>query len=83
MARKRRGRGAERPRASVAPAGLSGGSYRPLGEADLTRIVEAAMEVLERTGGIVKGPRGAAAVLGIPGSTLRYRMKKLGIRGPA
>lgn len=50
MAGNRRGRGAARPKISVAPAGLSGGSYRPLKDADLLRIVEAAMEVLERTG---------------------------------
>lgn len=50
MARNRRGRGAERPRASVAPPGLPGGSYRPLREGDVQRIVEAAREVLERTG---------------------------------
>jgi transcriptional regulator with GAF, ATPase, and Fis domain len=36
-------------------------------------------QVLERTGGVVKGPGGAAAVLGLPESTLRSRMKKLGI----
>ena len=50
MARNRRGRGAERSRTSVAPGGLSGGSYQPLKAGDLPRIVEAAMEVLERTG---------------------------------
>jgi transcriptional regulator with GAF, ATPase, and Fis domain len=35
--------------------------------------------VLARTGGVIKGPRGAATLLGVPASTLRYRMKKLGI----
>ena len=50
MARNRRGRGAVRPKTSVAPSGLSGGSYRPLKDADVERIVGAAMEVLERTG---------------------------------
>ena len=39
-------------------------------------------EVLEQTGGVVKGPRGAAALLGLKESTLRFRMKKLGIRRP-
>jgi len=34
---------------------------------------------LTATGGIVHGPRGAAALLGINPSTLRSRMKKLGI----
>ncbi|MBI2504872.1 MAG: sigma 54-interacting transcriptional regulator [Candidatus Latescibacteria bacterium] len=37
-------------------------------------------EVLERTGWVLRGPRGAAALLGVPESTLRSRMKKLGIR---
>lgn len=53
MTRIRRGRdqrAATRPTAAVAPGGLPGGSYRPLREADLVRIVEAAKEVLERTG---------------------------------
>ena len=35
--------------------------------------------VLEQTGWVIKGPDGAAAVLGLPASTLRSRMKKLGI----
>ena len=36
--------------------------------------------VLEQTGWVIKGPRGAATLLGMPASTLRDRMKKLGIR---
>jgi trimethylamine--corrinoid protein Co-methyltransferase len=35
---------------NVAPGGLAGGFYRPLGERDLARIVEAATVALERTG---------------------------------
>ena len=35
--------------------------------------------VLERTGWVIGGARGAAALLGLPASTLRDRMKKLGI----
>src|SRR3546814_2930371 len=53
MTRIRRGRdqrAAQQPSAPVAPAGLPGGSYRPLKDADLLRIVDAAKEVLERTG---------------------------------
>ena len=53
MSRIRRGRdqrAAARPTAPVAPAGLPGGSYRPLKDADLVRIVDAAKSVLERTG---------------------------------
>ena len=35
--------------------------------------------VLQRTGGTIHGPRGAAQLLGIPPSTLYDRMKKLGV----
>jgi PAS domain S-box-containing protein len=35
--------------------------------------------VLQQTGGVVEGPRGAARVLGLHPNTLRNRMKKLGI----
>ena len=36
-------------------------------------------EVVEMTNGLIAGKSGAAEVLGMPPSTLRYRMKKLGI----
>ena len=36
-------------------------------------------ETLERTGWVIKGPHGAAALLNLPASTLYSRMKKLGI----
>ena len=36
--------------------------------------------VLERTGGVVEGPRGAAGILNLHPNTLRSRMKKLGIK---
>ncbi|MDR2724551.1 MAG: sigma-54 dependent transcriptional regulator [Candidatus Adiutrix sp.] len=39
------------------------------------------LKVLERTGGVVAGPRGAARLLGLPRSTLLNRMKKLGLPG--
>ena len=39
-------------------------------------------EVLESTGWVIKGPHGAAIILGLPVSTLRSRMKKLGIVRP-
>ncbi|OGL62286.1 MAG: hypothetical protein A3J27_10660 [Candidatus Tectomicrobia bacterium RIFCSPLOWO2_12_FULL_69_37] len=38
------------------------------------------LRVLERTGGVVSGERGAARVLGMKPTTLQSRMKKLGIR---
>jgi DNA-binding NtrC family response regulator len=41
------------------------------------------IEVLGQTNWVVTGPRGAAQILGINSSTLRSRMKKLGIARPA
>src|SRR5215472_11978134 len=37
------------------------------------------LAMLRQTGGLVSGPKGAAARLGIKRSTLHFRMKKLGI----
>ena len=37
---------------------------------------------LEKTGGVIEGERGAAQLLGLKPSTLRFRMKRLGIRRP-
>ncbi len=37
------------------------------------------VKILEQTNGRVRGPKGAAKILGMHPSTLRYRMKKLGI----
>jgi len=36
--------------------------------------------VLRHTGGRISGPRGAATILGVPPSTLRSRIKKLGLK---
>ena len=47
-----------------------------LGEAERRHIVAA----LERTGGVIHGPRGAARILGLHPNTLRSRMERLGIR---
>lgn len=38
------------------------------------------LEALERCGGKVAGPGGAAVLLGMPRSTLQYRLRKLGIK---
>jgi transcriptional regulator with GAF, ATPase, and Fis domain len=43
---------------------------------------ELILRALERTAWRVKGPKGAAAALGLNPSTLYSRMKKLGIRPP-
>jgi DNA-binding NtrC family response regulator len=54
-------------------AGLTGG--QTLAEADRTHI----LRTLEKTNWHIKGPRGAAALLGMNAGTLYGRMKKLGI----
>jgi len=40
------------------------------------------LHVLENTNWVIEGKRGAASILGLTPSTLRYRMKKLGIKKP-
>jgi formate hydrogenlyase transcriptional activator len=37
-------------------------------------------EVLHHTRGLIAGKGGAAEILGLPASTLRSRMKKLGVK---
>ena len=58
-----------------AAARVSGGT---LADAERRQILAA----LEETRGVIEGSRGAAKALGIQASTLRSRMKKLGIRRP-
>jgi len=38
------------------------------------------LRILEKTGGKIRGKNGAAEMLGVPYSTLYYRMKKFGIK---
>ncbi|MGA9534934.1 MAG: helix-turn-helix domain-containing protein, partial [Desulfobacterales bacterium] len=40
------------------------------------------LRVLRKTGWKIEGPSGAAAILKLHPSTLRFRIKKLGIRRP-
>lgn len=47
--------------------------------ADMER--EHILNVLQHTKGTLSGPEGAAALLGLPRTTLQHRMRKLGIRG--
>jgi formate hydrogenlyase transcriptional activator len=63
--------------APIAPVVLAAGGER-LRDVDRSHIVA----VLERTQWVIEGPQGAARVLDMHPSTLRYRMKKLGIRAP-
>ena len=60
------------------PSGESAEEILPLEEVERQYI----RRVLEQTGWVIKGPRGAAARLGLKESTLRFRMKKLGIARP-
>lgn len=59
------------------------GTFMPMEERENLTLAEAERrhieKILARTGGMVGGSRGAAALLGIPRSTLQYRMKKHGI----
>jgi formate hydrogenlyase transcriptional activator len=55
---------------------VAGFALRTLAEAERKHI----SEVVEMTNGLIAGKGGAAEVLGVPPSTLRNRMKKLGIQ---
>ena len=61
------------------PAAPSAGAERLTPEEYERRYL---LEVLEESDWVIKGPRGAAARLGWHEATVRYRMKKLGIRRP-
>jgi formate hydrogenlyase transcriptional activator len=50
-------------------------SFMTIGEMERSHILAA----LERSGGVVDGPKGAAKILDIHPNTLRHRMEKLGI----
>jgi formate hydrogenlyase transcriptional activator len=41
------------------------------------------LAILNQTGGVVEGPRGAAKILGMHPNTLRHRMQKLGLKRSA
>jgi len=58
-----------------------GASTNPANGFDSLEIVEKQhiLKVLETTGWRISGPKGAATILAINPSTLRFRMKKLGI----
>jgi formate hydrogenlyase transcriptional activator len=62
------------PVSPPAPAGV------PLVSLD-ERVRQYIQEVLRHTGGQIGGKGGAAEILGLPSSTLRSRMTKLGLRG--
>jgi formate hydrogenlyase transcriptional activator len=68
------------PRAEAAPA-----APEPRAPGQTLEEIERrhVRDTLERTGWVIEGERGAAASLGLSASTLRSRMKKLGVRRPA
>lgn len=56
-------------------------NFRQLRLASLSENEQAHIrQVLNHTKGRISGPRGAAAILGVPPSTLRSRIKKLGLK---
>ena len=59
-------------------------AFKPKGRAKTSSAIAAQYirEVLGRTQWRIAGPRGAAAILGLNPSTLRSRIKKLGIARP-
>jgi formate hydrogenlyase transcriptional activator len=63
---------------SLAQAGPATEPFPTLDQAERRHILEA----LERTGGVLAGPQGAAQLLGINRSTLWSRMRKLGVQPP-
>jgi formate hydrogenlyase transcriptional activator len=65
-------------RAPAAPTGSEPSELPTLEEAERRHIVAA----LERTGGVIHGPRGAARILDLHPNTLRSRMERLGIKVP-
>ncbi len=71
----------EGPAATVTPPAahsVETAEIATLREAEARHIRRA----LEHTGGVVEGPKGAAALLDLNPSTLRFRIKRLGIRRP-
>ena len=75
--------------APVDPTGISQKSAEKLQDENLDQATPATLEELERThivavlnqtGGVVEGPRGAAKILGLHPNTLRHRIQKLGLK---
>ncbi len=67
--------------AVAAPPAVTGSEDRS--DASLEEVLRRHMlSVLDQTGWVIEGPRGAARVLGLPPSTLHSRLKKLGIKRP-
>jgi transcriptional regulator with GAF, ATPase, and Fis domain len=61
----------------TAPSGTRGHSDEMTTLADVQR--QHIVQALIKSGGVIGGARGAARLLGLPRSTLQYRMKTLGL----
>ena len=73
------------PLSGISPEPASSGDFGPHSHVGRVRTLAEAekehiSEVVQMTKGLVAGKGGAAEVLGVPQSTLRNRMKKLGIK---
>ncbi len=69
------------PSISPAPAAddaLAPGAPGPISLAEIGK--QHILSILERCGGVIEGPRGAARLLGLQPSTLRSPLKKLGLQ---
>ena len=75
-------------RQAIQPKDIALESGRPDGESSEEILTLKELEkqhirkVVEQAGWVIKGPHGAAALLGMHPSTLSHRMKKLGIQRP-
>ena len=71
---------------SLFPGALSGGATSSPSSGPLRTLEEVEREhiqrVLEHTGGVIEGKRGAAPILGLHPNTLRSRIQKLGVERP-
>ena len=68
------------PRATHAPAKSTPSEHKNLQDVLNNTQQNEILRALEASNGIIAGPRGAAARLGVKRSTLQLRMQKLGIR---
>ena len=68
-------KGIDKKRPSTGSPGVEKFAGGTLADAERRHIVQ----TLHNTGGVIAGPDGAAARLGVPRSTLQHRMHKLGI----
>ena len=71
--------GTDRASEAAPSAGQQAPSPATLEELERAHIIA----VLNQTGGVVEGPRGAAKLLGLHPNTLRHRMQKLGLKRSA